>query len=498
MALKAEIQNRKAMRSGLQKNEAELISNNHQAVASGEQIIQLVASNAPIILFMIDSKGIVRLSTGKPIERMGGDRPKNTVGYSIYEIYQSTPQVLRAFERALAGESFSQVIEIGSMVFDTRYTPFRDANGQIVGVVGVATDITDIRRAETALAQSEALFSDLFERAGIGIVLKDANGMMTRFNPAFRNMLGYTVEEMRKFHYNDITHPLDQALSDQLFHELVTGQRDSYSLEKRYLRKDGTYAWARMTATPMMGPDNRPRFVLGMVEDITGRKQIEVELEEVRHRLMRSRENERLRLAQELHDGPLQEIIALSFQIQTLDGAIIDQEDLEQIHSMQHTLEELATRLRSIAGELRPPALAPFGLEKAIESHAEVFQKQHPELTLKLRLTRDGQSLPEDLRLALFRIYQESLNNILKHSSASSVWVRFFSDEERAVLEVQDNGKGFVVPHRWLALARGNHMGLIGSRERAEALGGKLEIESSPGKGTLIRAIVPHNGNIEL
>ncbi len=498
MASKVDIQNSNFIRSELQKNEAESIPNQQQTIVNGEQFIRLFASNAPIIMFMIDSKGIIRLSTGKPLERLNGFRPKTSVGSSVYDLYQAVPQAVRSFERALAGETLSEVIQMGPMVFDTRYSPFMDMNGQIVGVVGVATDITDKRRAEQALAQSEALFSDLFERAGIGIVLKDANGMMTRFNPSFRNMLGYSIEEMRKFHYNDITHPQDQAISDKLFHELVSGRRENYSLEKRYLRKDGTYAWARITATPIMGTDGRPRFVIGMVEEITDRKQIEAELEEVRHRLMRSRENERLRLAQELHDDPLQDIIALSFQAQALEGSIANQEDLEQIRSMQKTLEGVATHLRAIAGELRPPSLAPFGLEKAIELHIEFFQKQHPDLALKVLLSQDGQRLPEDLRLGLYRIYQELLNNILKHSQATKVWVRFFLDEERAVLEIQDDGNGFNVPRRWLALARGNHMGLIGARERAEALGGKLEIESSPGKGTLIRAVVPYNGNSEL
>ncbi len=482
----------------MQKQETNRSNSLQENVASGEQLFQLLANNAPIILFMIDQKGIIRVSTGKTIASLVGSRPLNTVGRSIYDLYRDKPHAIRAFERALAGETFTEEIEFGPMVFDTRYTPFRDQTGQVVGVVGVATDITGKRKAELALAQSERLFSELFERAGIGIVLKDINGMMIRFNPSFRNMLGYSIEEMQKFHYDDITHPLDQAQSDRLFHELITGQRESYSIEKRYRCKDKTYAWARMTATPIMDANGRPQFVIAMVEDITARKQVEAELDEVRRRLMRSRENERLRLAQDLHDGPLQEIIALAYQAQSLESSVVDDENLEQLRSMQKTLEDLAAQMRAIAGELRPPALAPFGLEKAIESHAENFRKQHSELSLHLRLGRDGQNVAEDIRLALFRIYQELLNNVLKHSEAKDVWVRLFLDNDQAILEVQDNGKGFVVPRHWISLARGNHMGLIGSRERAEAVGGRLEIELAPEKGTLIRAIVPKNGTTEL
>ncbi len=482
----------------MQKQETQKFIITDETVASGDQFFQLIASNAPVILFMIDRDGIIRVSTGQPIEKLDGVRPLNTVGHSIYDLYSDRPEIIQAFNRAIAGETFSVVFELEHMIFDTRYSPFLDESGQVIGVVGVATDITGKFRAEQALEQSERLFSDLFERAGIGIILKDVNGKMIRSNPSFRDILGYTAEEMQKFHYNDITHPDDLSLSDQLFQELVTGQRESYSLEKRYLRKDGTYAWTRMTATPIMDSTGNAQFVIGMIEDITARKQIEAELDEVRRRLMRSRENERLSLAQDLHDGPLQEVIGLSFQAQILESELDNPDIIDQVHSMQLTLDELATRLRALAGELRPPALAPFGLEKAIGSHAETFQKQHSDLKMSLRLEQDGINLDEDVRLALFRIYQESLNNILKHSQASKIWVRLFLDDERAILEVQDNGKGFDLPRRWVSLARGNHMGLIGSRERAEAVGGRLEIESAPGKGTFIRAIVPRNGNNEL
>lgn len=466
---------------------------NHDALNTGEQLIRLIANNTSIILFMLDPDGIIRFSIGNLVESLNNARGGEAVGRSVYEVYREKPEIVSNFERSLAGETFSDVLSLGSFVYDTHYSPLRDEQGQICGVIGVATDITEKRRAEEALTQSEALFSALFERAGIGIVLKDMNGRMIRFNPSFRDMLGYTGEELRKFHYNDITHPLDQPASTRLFQELAAGERESYCIEKRYLRKDGGYAWGRMTATPIIGPDGKPQFVIGMVEDITEHKQIEGELKEMHRRLMHSQENERLRLAQELHDGPLQEIIGLVFHAQTLENSL-EGSDLEQLVSMQRILEDLAARVRAIAVELRPPTLTQFGLEKAIQSHAEGFQKQHPELKLTLKLSPDRKILEEDLRLALFRIYQESLTNILKHANASRVWVRFFLDNDRAVLEVQDNGKGFELPRRWVSLARGGHLGLIGCEERAQAVGGKLEIETAPGEGALVRAIVPLNG----
>jgi signal transduction histidine kinase len=147
--------------------------------------------------------------------------------------------------------------------------------------------------------------------------------------------------------------------------------------------------------------------------------------------------------------------------------------------------------LRTISGEMRPPTLAPFGLEKAIRSHAEEFQKAQPALQIKLDLMPDEQTLTEQTRLALFRIYQQAMNNIVRHARASLVFIRFTLDPNEVVLEIEDNGQGFQVPVRWIDLAREGHLGLIGMAERTEAIGGHFEIQSSAGQGTRIRVTVP-------
>jgi signal transduction histidine kinase len=158
---------------------------------------------------------------------------------------------------------------------------------------------------------------------------------------------------------------------------------------------------------------------------------------------------------------------------------------------VQERIIEIVQELRVFCGELRPPTLTPFGLESTIQAHAEAFNRQHPEIELRLDLQPDGQMLPERVRLALFRIYQQAMANMLRHSGANRVAVRFNFDAEQALLEIEDNGKGFSVPSRWIDLVREGHLGLAGSAERAEAVGGKIQVESAPGRGTLLRAAVP-------
>ncbi len=157
---------------------------------------------------------------------------------------------------------------------------------------------------------------------------------------------------------------------------------------------------------------------------------------------------------------------------------------------MKHDIKKVVVDLRSTTQELRPPTLASFGLEKAIRSHAEEIQEKHPELKIHLSLARDQQMLSEDMRLTLFRIYQQSIANILRHAEASEVHIRFVFDVEEARLVIEDNGKGFVVPPGWISLIRQGHFGLAGAAERVEALGGIFEVESHPGHGTIVRAVI--------
>ena len=412
---------------------------------------------------------------------------------------QNRQMLKRAVNQAIRGNFVRYELALSrrgqpEMIIDFSFKPIFDEARVLQLIIVEGRDITAYKRTSEALFQSEARFKTIFEKAGIGIVIKAVDGKMLDCNPAFQAMLGYSVEELRLRDYLEITYALDRGISRKLFNELVNGRRRSYFTEKRYLNKDGEIVWGRITASLVQGLDGQEQYVLGMVENITAQKQIEAELVELQQRLMQGREAERLRLAQELHDGPLQEIIGVSYQIRSLENAISGDADREQLQTVQNALQLLAKSIRTICGELRPPTLIPFGLEKTILSHAEEFKTSHPELNIDLSLVDDGQSLSEPVRIVLFRIYQEALHNIVRHAQASTVWVRFRLDEEQAFLEIQDDGVGFVLPRRWIKLARQGHLGLVGAKERAKEVGGSLEITTAPSQGTFIQAVVPLKG----
>jgi signal transduction histidine kinase len=168
-------------------------------------------------------------------------------------------------------------------------------------------------------------------------------------------------------------------------------------------------------------------------------------------------------------------------------------EMLSEIDATSDTVQAIIHTLRTICGELRPPILTQFGLEKAIRSHLGKVQETHPEIHISAELMDDNQRLSERARLALYRVYQNAISNVVRHAEAKHIGVEFQFDEKQIRLQIQDDGKGFVVPKKWVELVRSGHFGLAGIAERVEALGGQVNIKSAPGKGTTLQVDLPVN-----
>ncbi len=219
------------------------------------------------------------------------------------------------------------------------------------------------------------------------------------------------------------------------------------------------------------------------------------ELDEVRKRLQDRVEDERLRLAMQLHDGPLQNLYGASFHLQDALPNLNDNQMASDMRDAQKIVQNAIESLRIMVGELRPPTLIPFGLEKTIRSHIERWGMQNPRLKIHLDLMRDGLLLNQATRLVMFRAYQQLLANVVRHADARNLWVRLIVKPEDIILEVEDDGRGFTPPARWIELAREGHTGLLGVLERAEDFGGTLEIERRQGGGVLVRVTLPYQTN---
>jgi signal transduction histidine kinase len=237
-------------------------------------------------------------------------------------------------------------------------------------------------------------------------------------------------------------------------------------------------------AAPIRSADGQITGGIVAWQDITERKQVEEKIRnmEVQRKLLEYREKERQDIARDLHDGPVQDLSGLIFNIQFAKEAIKDPALHVELEQISLGLKSTVHELRSMINELRPPSLIRFGFSKAMQFHIDDFREKHPEIKLDANLMEDKDSLPEQVRLTLYRIMQEGLNNIARHARASQVSINFHFCEEETTLSIQDNGKGFTVSHNLGDYTIRGHFGLVGMQERAESV---------PGQGTKILVTIP-------
>ena len=205
-------------------------------------------------------------------------------------------------------------------------------------------------------------------------------------------------------------------------------------------------------------------------------------LAQSRRYLAEGREKERERLAQEIHDGPVQDLHGLHMLIKSQPSG----SDNGQLPDVGDELMRVTRELRAMSADLHPPALERFGLGAALRSHADRLRDRHADLEMDLSLAEDCGPLPDEYALSVFRIAQEAMNNAAQHGQATHIQMELKCDNRTLHLEVRDDGDGFTPPDDWHALAEQDHYGLLGMRERAGAIGAALDIDSVPGNGTRV------------
>jgi PAS domain S-box-containing protein len=359
-------------------------------------------------------------------------------------------------------------------------------------------EITERLSAKQALEMSEARFRSIFESVTVGIKVLDLEGKILQTNYAFQSMVGYTEEELVGNPFYKFLHPEDVRQAAKLFQDAKVNGTSYFRFEHRTIHRDQSIVWVKTVFTVIKRGDesDKPALVVGIVENITEQKRLELEMAELNSRLQNSMELERLRLAQELHDNPMQSLYSAIYRIEELRGEA-DPKLKDALGDVKQHIQNVLQDLRATAKELRPPTIFNFGLENAIRSHANDILEKHPNLNIYLSLAHDRQILPEKVRLALFRIFQQSIANVIRHAKATEVHVRFSFDAEEAHLEITDNGKGFEVPANWIDFVRQGHYGLAGAAERTNTLGGIFRVKSKPGNSTTIQVTIPWKDSME-
>jgi PAS domain S-box-containing protein len=381
---------------------------------------------------------------------------------------------------------------------------------------------TTLLTVEEELQVSEARFRAMFDSAAVGIGILSVDGKVLDANPEACRMMGWPREELIGMSPAAATYAGDLDDSSRLFQDLVAGRRDSYQMERRYIRKDGELTWAHVTMSTVRGPDGQLRFLVGMLIDINeqklARQKLEAQEREYRQHLEehvqeRTRElslantrlqaeieqrqraedalaqkaaeeavaAERTRLAHELHDAVTQTLFSASLIAEVLPD--LWQIDANEARKSTDELRQLTrgalAEMRTLLLELRPATLTQTRFPDLLKQLTEALIGR---TRLPIRLQVDGEhALPPEVQVALYRIAQESLNNVVKYARATHIDVMLSLSPLQVHLEVADNGTGFNA-----ASARLDSMGLRIMRERAAAIGAHWCINSVPGKGTRV------------
>ena len=367
----------------------------------------------------------------------------------------------------------------------------------MVRQIGAVMDITERVVSELALHESEERFRLAVSAINEGLWDLHLADHQMWWNEAYDRLYGPRPPELaRDTHWwYQRCHPEDRERVSKSFAEAIAVS-DHWTCDYRFQRGDGSYAYVHDRAIISRDAEGSAVRVTGAMQDLTEQRRLEAQqIEtatqmEVQRRLMEQREQERQSIARDIHDGPVQTLSSTIFNLQYLKDAYQDVPLRIEIEQIRLNVKSAVQELREVINELRPPALLRFGLARAIQQHADDFREKHPETRLTLDLCTEDIDMPEQVRLVLFRIYQEGLANVARHAQASQANVLFSASPEKLLLEIRDNGHGFSVPHDLAGLTQMRHYGLAGMRERAEAIGGRFAVISAPGEGTTIRVQV--------
>jgi two-component system, NarL family, sensor kinase len=343
----------------------------------------------------------------------------------------------------------------------------------------------------TRLREKCALLDALFEQAPPAIALMDAEARLIRVNREFTHVFGYTPQEALGRRLIELVVPGEFRPESQRHMELMS-QRQRVDAEVVRQRKDGSQLHVLAIGVPVSMPSGQIA-VYAMYCDISERKRADDALRELSGQLLRLQDEERRRLARELHDSTGQKLAALAINLSVV-GESVTAADARAQRALAESLaltDQCLREIRTLAYLLHPPELEELGLAAAARNYVSGFAERSG-IPVELELSSDLGRLPLEVETTLFRILQESLNNVHRHSGSPRARVHIDRSQASVTMEVQDEGQGM----QQGALKRDGNpaaspgVGVAGMRERVRQLGGQLEIHSTP-SGTTLKAVLP-------
>lgn len=467
--------------------------------------LELIAGTVPAVLFSCAlEEGLPIRFAGANLEEEFGIDPRKVIGrdgtWSDYAHPTDAARMADALAVLRRSGSFSEEFRLRRpdgewrwVHIELRLTRGRDGP---VEVVGYLHDVTQRRQAENALREREASLAYAQGIANLGSWETNLGTGEERWSDEVYRILGYPPRSFQPSHERLIEriHPDDRERLNRCLDEAIA-RETACGLEFRVLRPDGDERFVRMRGEILRDVQGKGRIVVGTLLDFTEHRRNERSLERSRETLRKLaahlqtvREEQRMEIAREIHDEMGQGLTAMKIDLVRLRSRLegSDPKVTDLVRSLLASLDATMTAVQRIMAELRPSVLDDLGLAPAIEWLTRQFTERTG-IACGLDLPEAGPALSQDGRTALFRILQESLNNVARHAGATTVRVSLHHGHHSTRLMVEDNGKG-ISP---VEVESGHSFGLLGMRERAAVFGGKLSIHGEPGVGTRVCVTIP-------
>jgi PAS domain S-box-containing protein len=471
-----------------------------------QALLQAVLDGTPDLIFLKDRE--CRLVMANPALLRAIGKPAEQVLGKTNREYFDDPEVGRAIlenDRRVMETGVTESVEEavpgpgGLRMFLATKSPYRDPEGRIAGLIGVSRDITERKLAETALRESEAHLRQAQHLAHVGSSSWDVDSDTTTWSEEMYRITGWdpngptpTYVERAALYTPESWARMSKAAQ----RAMATGE--PYELDLDIVRPDGAVRRTHGSGAAVRDESGRVVRLHGTLQDITDQKRAEESLQQTNRKLqqisrdlLRAQDYERRRIARELHDSTAQLLAALSINLSRLRDSGLKPGRREQVLSETIDLAAACSaEIRTTTYLLHPPLLEEVGLVHAVRAYAQGFN-QRTGIQVKIKIPPDFGRIGNERESTLFRIIQEGLANVHKHSGSGLAVIQLGRDPREVRLVLQDQGRGFIeAPRRRTAGFIHLGVGITGMRERAEQLGGRLEIASGDA-GTTLTVTLP-------
>jgi PAS domain S-box-containing protein len=454
-----------------------------------QQCYRYIIENAHEGIWMVDATGVttyvnerIAIMLGTTVEKI---KDKTTFDFFFEEDREEVSRVCARCSKRMKEELDFRMKKFDGTEMWAHITlaPITDKRDGFRGTVGMLTDITQKRKTEQALSYSEQQYRMFFNQELVGTVeVEPFTGKILAANKRLCEMLGYTEQELRKLSSFELTYGEDKQKSLNDYSRHSTAEIPFYTTEKRYLRKDGSLVWASVTIGMVKNNQGVPLHSSAIIVDITERKMLQEKLlremeqrqKELTKAVIKGQEKERQLIGRELHDSVNQVLAVIKLYNEA--SLTADEAGREQfIHKSIKYLNECMNEVRKISKVLVVPN---FDDIPSVDSVQELIASSVTnKLNISLHHTISGHKFEDEIQVAAYRIIQEHLSNILRHSEATDLKISMDVLDNQLTIEIADNGKGFNFKQKRKGFGISNMI------SRVEAVNGHIEFNTGEGKG---------------